>query len=222
MKPKIYEMAHSPFCIPITGALTCLGVEFERVEVPNADRSEIIRLTGGRYYQVPVLVRGGDTVFESTADSQDVAAYVDRTFAGGRLFPEATRGLQDILIQHIENDIESVTFKLVDPHYLDTIEDQVQRVMTRRHKERRFGPGCVERWRADAAELRAQADRLLGRFESLLRHSPFILGQSPVYVDFALYGVLGNLLFAGWNSLGESQGALRDWMARLAAHRFKP
>jgi glutathione S-transferase len=49
MSVTIYQMAHSPFCIPITRALDVCGVPFETREVPNWDRSEILRLTNGTY-----------------------------------------------------------------------------------------------------------------------------------------------------------------------------
>ena len=79
MSVTLYEMAHSPFCTPIAQIMTAWGVEFERREIPNWDRSELLRLTDGAYYSVPVLQHDGRVVFESGADSQDVAHYVDTT-----------------------------------------------------------------------------------------------------------------------------------------------
>ena len=35
MSLTIYQMAYSPFCIPITAALRACGVAFETREVPN-------------------------------------------------------------------------------------------------------------------------------------------------------------------------------------------
>ena len=220
MPTLIYEMAHSPFCIPITQMLYASGVQFEKREVPNWDRSDVIRVTGGTYYQVPVLVHDGRAIFESRSDSQDVARYVDRTFAGGVLFPKRLDGMQAIVCDFLENDVEGRTFKLVDPHYIDSIEDVVARTMVVRHKERKFGRGCVEQWRSDAAALRAEADDLLERFEITLRHSPFIFGEAPVYVDFLLFGIIGNLTFRGFNRLGEGQGALAAWNERMRGLRL--
>src|SRR4051812_7376348 len=117
MSLVVYQLAHSPYCIPITAALQACGADFEMREVPNWDRREIITLTGGGSYQVPTLVHDGKPVFETAADSQDIARYIDVTFAGGRLFPRHLEGLQAILIDHLENDVESVTFRLVDPDY---------------------------------------------------------------------------------------------------------
>ncbi len=88
MSLTICQMEYSPFCIPITAALRASGTEFENREIPNWDRTELLRLTDGAYYQVPVLVHDGRVVIESSADSEDIARYVDAHFAGGRLFPE--------------------------------------------------------------------------------------------------------------------------------------
>lgn len=212
----VLEFAHSPFCIPITQILTAAGVDFTRREVSNADRSEILQLTGGAYYQVPVLIHDGRIIFESGSATQDVAHYVDKHFAGGRLFPERLDGLQGIVIDYLEDNVEGVTFRLVDPYYLDAIESVTERGMIIRHKERKFGRGCVEAWRENAASLRAEADRLLHRFELTLRYSPFLFGDAPVYSDFLLFGILGNLTYKGWNQLNpETQGALIQWQQRM-------
>jgi glutathione S-transferase len=213
-------MAHSPFCVPISQALTASGVEFQRREIPNWDRRELLRLTGGAYYAVPVLQHDDLMIYESGADSQDVARYVDVTFAHGRLFPPALDGLQAIVIEFIENEIEGRTFKLVDIHYIPAIADVAERGMVVRHKERRFGRGCVEQWRQNAVAIRAEADRLLGRFEITLQHSPFLFGDAPVYSDFSLFGIIGNLTFRGYNALNAQQPALTRWREALVAFRF--
>ena len=142
MALTVYQLEHSPYCIPITRALGALGLQFVARNISNGDRREIIEITNGAYYQVPVLSHDGKVIFESSPSSIDVARYVDRTFAGGRLFPPRWEGLQRITIPYIEDSVESVTFKLVDPLYLRQIEDPIERAMVRRHKERKFGAGC--------------------------------------------------------------------------------
>lgn len=220
MSLLIYQMAHSPFCIPITAALDSLGIAYETREVPNGDRREIIELTGGAYYQVPVLAHDGAIIFESGADSQDVAQYLDRTFAGGQLFPAALAGPQQCVIEFLENEVEARGFKLADIHFVPGISDLVARTMVVRHKERRFGRGCVEKWRVEAAEIRAELDALLARFETTLGQQPFLFGETPVYADFLLHGVMGNFLYKGWNALSPAQPALAAFREHIVAFRF--
>jgi hypothetical protein len=99
-------MEYSPFCIPITAALRATGAEFETREIPNWDRAELLRLTNGTYYQVPVLVHDGRVITESSGDSEDIARYVDTQFAAGRLFPARLDGLQKIVIEFLSDDVE--------------------------------------------------------------------------------------------------------------------
>jgi glutathione S-transferase len=169
---------------------------------------------------VPVLRHDSRVIYESRADSQDVARYVDATFARGALFPAALEGLQAIVIDFLENEVESLTFKLADIHYIPAIPDVVARGMTVRHKERRFGRGCIEQWRRDAVAIRAQSDTLLARFETTLLHSPFLFGDTPLYSDFLLFGILGNLTHRGWNQLSDAQPVLGKWCGTMAAYRF--
>ena len=116
--------------------------------------------------------------------------------------------------------MEARTFKLADIHYVPAIADTVARTMVVRHKERKFGRGCVDQWTRDAVSIRAELDGLLSRCEATLAHSPFLLGATPVYADFALFGVLGNLTHNGWNQLSEDQPALRHFVERLSGWRF--
>lgn len=220
MQLTVLQLAHSPYCIPITRALGALGIPFEVREVSNADRREVIEATGGAYYQVPVLVHDGQVVCESTGVSIDIARYVDRVFAAGRLFPAPLEGLQRILIPHIEDDIEGVTFRLVDPHYLRDIADPIERAMIRRHKERKFGLGCVGQWGREREALLARTTELLTPFDLMLEDRPFLLGDAPVFADFALYGILGNLTHRDYNKIPGDLGRLAGWFARLGAFRF--
>ena len=123
-------------------------------------------------------------------------------------------------MQHIENEVEGVTFKLCDIHYIPAIEDLSERTMTIRHKERSFGRDCVETWRAEASVLKTELDRKLERFDRTLRHRPFLLGDVPQYVDYALSGVIGNYTYRGYNELAPDQRALKEWRERLATYRF--
>lgn len=223
MNTRFFQLPHSPYCLPITRALEALGVSFEAVNVSNGIRTKIIRLTNGAYYQVPVLVHDSKIIFdgsEGSTDGLDVPRYVDRTWAQGRLFPAALAGLQAVLIPHLEGEVEGATFKLTDIHYLPTLTDLVDRVMVLRHKERRFGRGCVDQWRANYAPMYAHATELLRPFDAMVAGQSFLLGPQPVYTDFALYGVLANLTFNDWNPFPPLP-RLVEWFARMKVFRFQ-
>ena len=222
MHLTVYQLEHSPYCIPITRALGALGVPYAIRNVSNGDRREVIELTKGAYYQVPVLSYDAEVVFESSPSSVDVARYVERKFGGGRLFPARWEGLQRIVIPYIENEVESITFKLVDPLYLREIQDPIEHAMVRRHKERKFGPGCEERWERERPLLQVEAERLLLPFDLTLANRPFLFDDDPVFSDFALFGVMGNLTYHQYNSLPASQRNLADWFERMKAFQYGP
>jgi len=215
---KLYQLAHSPFCIPISRALEAAEIPFEAVEVPNHDRSTLLRLTSGAYYQVPVLEHEEKIIFESGTDTQDVARYVDGLCAG-RLFPARLEGHQALILPYLENDVEGVTFKLCDIHYVPQIADPIERGLNIRHKERKFGRGCVDTWRREKDALWTTALEKLKPFDQILAHSPYVLGEAPVYVDFLLFGTLENLTFAGANPF-PPLSHLQQWHERLRTFRF--
>jgi glutathione S-transferase len=218
---KIYQFAHSPFCIAVTQAVRTSGLEPELVDVSNADRSEIVRLTGGAYYQVPVLVDGKRVIYESGPDSQDIAAYLDEHYLGGRLFPAHTRGLQMIVNRYLENEVENVTFKICDAALVPAIADVVERALIVRHKERKFGPGCIERWIQERGDLMAEATLLLCPFEQTLSHcGPFLFGTAPVYSDFLLFGILENFTLREAAPFPVDLQALSAWRERLTSYRY--
>jgi glutathione S-transferase len=216
----VYQLEHSPYCIPITQALQALGVGFSVKNVSNADRREVLEISNGRYYQVPLLTHDGEIIYESAPDSIDIARYVDKRFAGGRLFPEKLEGLQRILISHIENDIEGITFRLTDPFYLKTISDPIEKALILRHKERKFGPGCVDQWEAQRSELLAKTEALLAPFDLMLQQGPFLLGEVPIFTDYALSGIIGNFTYKGHNEIPPALRALAEWHRRLQEYRY--
>jgi len=221
MAVVIHQLEHSPYCIPITAALRALGVKFRTVQVSYGDRTPVFRLTQGQYHQVPVLVDAKTVVFESAADTLDVARYVDRRWAEGRLFPAEVEGVQRIIVPHLENEVEGTTFRLVDPKFFDAVKDDRERMFFLRFKERKFGRGCLDAWRDQAPQLRAQAEALLTPYDLMLQQNEFLLGEVPVYADFALLGIVGNLTYRGFNQLPSKLKALRAWVSRIESYRYE-
>lgn len=220
MSVTVYQLEHSPYCIPITRALDAFEVPFSVRNVSNGTRREIIELTGGKYYQVPVLEHAGKVIHESGPASLDIARHVNRAFGGGRLFPPELEGLQNIIVPYIEGEVEGTTFKLIDPYYVRSLADPVDRLMVIRHKERKFGPGCEEAWEKDHDALMARATELIRPFDQMLQHRKFLLSSAPVFSDFALFGVLGNMTYKDVNPLPPGLAALAEWHGRMKTFKF--
>jgi len=180
----LIQFPWSPFCIVQRRILEFAGVRFKITNIPNGDRSPVWKLTKERYYGVPIVRDGRTVVFETDDESQLIAKYLDQKFKLG-LFPRELEGLQSILWRYIENEIEGPCFKLTDIHWREIVPP-ANRLLFVRHKERKFGRGCLDQWRAQENELLAQLEERLLPFEEMLTHRPFLIDDQPRFVDFDL------------------------------------
>jgi glutathione S-transferase len=215
---ELIQFPWSPYCIVTRRILEYAGAPFKIIDIPSTDRSLVWKVTRQRYYSVPVIRDGGRTVFEVDHDSQVIAKYLDGRLGLG-LFPRGLDGLQSLLWPYIENEIEGMTFRLNDAHYREFVPNHEQ-LDYLRYKERKFGSGCLDQWLASKRELTNQLTRLLMPCEEMLYHRDFLLDDRPRFVDFDLFGMLGNLLFTRHNKLPSSHDRLRGWYNRMA--QLKP
>ncbi len=170
---ELIQFPWSPFCIVQRRILEYGRVPFKITNIPNGDRSLVWRVTKERYYHVPVIRDGKNVIFETGENSQVIAKYLNEKFQL-ELFPQKWRGPQAILWQHIENEIEGPCFKLNDIFWREFVpkSDQLRFL---RHKERKFGRGCLDQWREQKNDLLAELSEKLIPFEQMLLHRPFLL-----------------------------------------------
>lgn len=210
---ELIQFPWSPFCIVQRRILEFAGARFRITNISSEDRSLVWRLTKQRYYGVPVIRDGKTVVFEVSDDSQVIAKYLDTRFQLG-LFPWELEGVQSIVWRYIENDIEGATFRLNDIYWRETVP-AADHLRFLRHKERKFGRGCLDQWRALQKPLLAQLQQQLVPFEEMLTYKPFLLDERPRFVDFDLYGMLGNFLSSGHYRLPAAHTRLRQWHRRM-------
>jgi glutathione S-transferase len=216
---ELIQFPWSPFCIVQRRILEYGGIRFKITNIPNGDRALVWRVTKQRYYQVPVIRDGRNIIFETGENSQVIAKYLNEKFQLG-LFPIEWRGLQSILWQHIENEIEGPCFKLNDIFWQEFVpkSDQLRFL---RHKERKFGRHCIDQWRAQQNELLGQLSEKLIPFEQMLLHKPFLLDGQPRFVDFDLFGMLANFLYSGHHQLPKAHTRLNEWFERMSQIKLK-
>jgi len=214
---ELVQFPWSPFCIVQRRILEFAGVPFKIVNIPNTDRSLVWKLTKRRYYGVPIIRDGKSVVFEVSEDSQVIAKYLDSKLQLG-LFPRELEGVQWLLWRVLENEIEGAAFRLNDIYWKGFVPAAEQLAFLR-HKERKFGRGCIDQWRGGQAELLKELERRLVPFEEMVMHQPFLLGDRPRFVDFDLFGMLGNFLYSGQYRLPAAHNRLRAWHARMAKVR---
>jgi ubiquinone/menaquinone biosynthesis C-methylase UbiE/glutathione S-transferase len=220
---RLYQYAYSSYCIPIDLALRHSGIPYDIVDLNICDPAPVIQLTKGEYYQVPVLLDlfTKDVIWDRNPDGMDVPRYVDNLAPLMRLFPSEVEGLHRILLHYIEGECESRSFKVCDANWDLWIKNDIERGMHRRHKERKFGVGCLDDWRRNLKELIEAFHHCMQPFEMMLNKTPFLTGDRPVYADYALCGVIGNFLFAGNTGLPENCLMLESWYTKMRGGNFR-
>jgi glutathione S-transferase len=216
---ELIQFPWSPFCIVQRRILEHSGAKFKIINVPNTDRSLVWRMTKQRYYGVPIVRDGKSVVFEIGEESQVIAKYLDSRFGMG-LFPYEIEGVQSILWRYIESQIEDLAFRLNDVYWKEMVPVSEQLPFLR-HKERKFGRGCIEDWRRRQPEMLAELESRLTAFEEMLMTRPWLLDEHPRFVDFDLFGMLGNFLYSGHYRLPAKHGRLKNWYHRMARVQFK-
>ena len=210
---ELIQFPWSPFCIVQRRILEYSGAGFKIVNIPNGDRSLVWKLTKQRYYGVPVIKDGETVVFEICEDTQVIAKYLDSKYRLG-LFPRELEGVQSVLWRNIESEIESVAFKLTDIHWKEIVP-KADQLLFLRHKERKFGRGCLDQWRALEGEFLKQLEERLIPFEEMLMYKSFLLDERPRFVDFDLYGMLGDFLYTGHYELPKAHSQIYKWHGRM-------
>lgn len=62
---KLYRFPYSCYARKVQCVLDLMGAQYETIDVPFGDRTELAELTGG-YIQVPVLVMDDGTVIKDS------------------------------------------------------------------------------------------------------------------------------------------------------------
>jgi glutathione S-transferase len=216
---ELIQFPWSPYCIVQRRVLEYSGTKFKITNIPNGDRSLVWKITRERYYQVPVLLDGREAIFETDGDSQVIAKFLDQKLRLD-LFPRHLEGLQDILWRYFENEIEGIGFRLNDIYWEEMVPKS-DRLLFLRHKERKFGRGCIDEWRAQQKQLLADLEKKLLPCEEMLLTRDFLLEDKPRFVDFDLFGMLGNFLYSGHYVLPKPHKCLRAWFDRMAKIKVK-
>jgi glutathione S-transferase len=211
---ELIQFPWSPFCLVQRRILEYSGAAFKTTNIPPSDRSRVWRLTRQRYYGVPIIKDGHTVVFETDDYSQIIAKYIDGKYQLN-LFPKSWQGIDRMVWRNIEDQIEGPCFRLNDI-YLEENVPPAEQLAYRRHKERKFGRGCLEHWRSEQTGLIEELTRNLLPFELMLATRPWLLRDEPHFVDFDLWGMLACFLYSGHYQLPAAHTRLRDWHGRMS------
>jgi glutathione S-transferase len=209
---KLYQFCYSPFAAKVRKCIAWKGLDCEMVEVPMLDRRALVAVTGGSI-MIPVL-EDGDSVI---SDSPRITAYLERYAPTLRAAPTAA-----IIESWSDNVVEEVAFRIAAP----AIDERIAalnggradaRAMFRLIKERKYGAGCLETWRAQRLESIARLTMLLAPVEEAVGANAFILGDTPTLADAAVYGQLYMIEWAIHGFVDELPAPVAEWYHRVEA-----
>jgi glutathione S-transferase len=208
---KLYSLRYSPYVRKVQMLLELLQRRFELVEVCYSDRTELAELTGG-YIYVPVLVTDDGCVH---VESRRICQRLMADAPDSVLTPAPLEGPIWAYADFCDGPLEDVLFRLASPVIRDAWQDAGERALYTLIKERKFGAGCIDAWRADRAALVNRARDLLQPTLSTLARVPFVFGAQVTLADAALYGELAMLREAAPALVAELDSALPDYMRRV-------
>ena len=210
---ELIQIPYSPFCI-VQRRILEYPASSQSHQHSTGDRSLVWKLTKQRYYQVPILKDGKEVIFE-TEDGSNYRE-ISRSKARARIVSAQMEGLQDVLWNYFENDIEGLTFKLNDIHWKEVIPDN-DRLRFVRHKERKFGLGCLDKWGEQEKTLLGTVGEEINsvRRKSFLERE-YLLEDRRASFYFDLFGMLGNLLYSGHYKLPARHKRLVKLYDRMA------
>jgi glutathione S-transferase len=213
---RLLQFAYSPFAAKVRKVLELKGLEFELVNVPYLDRRELVALTGGTLH-IPVLEDGARVLDESAR----ITAYLDETYE-----PSLREDPLSVVLEGwADNVLEDVAFRLGSPGVLDRFAGleggrQDAPAFFRLVKERRWGPGCIDAWRASERALADRVVALLRPIGQSLAGRPFVLGKRASVADAAIYGQLFMVEIGLPGFVERELPALAGWYRRVAAERL--
>lgn len=207
---KLYRFDYSCYSRKVQMVLDLCGLDYELVEVPYGDRTELAEITGG-YIHVPVLDDDGEIVLDSRVICQRLA----ERFPDRLVVDDATRGSIWAYADWCDGELEDGLFRLAVPGLIARLSSTWERALFALIKERKYGAGCCDKWADERASHLATARRILEPTAATLEARPFLFGAAPTLADAALYGQLYMQGVADELLPGRIAPAFPAWMRRM-------
>ena len=202
----LYQEPFSHWCVKVERILGAKGIPFESRRVGYHDKQALLAATGQDY--VPALVDGREVVLWQAIPDWSEAKAPHPT-----LYPGGDPGLHRVLEDWAHGRLEEMVWRVVVPDMPATIEDPRERWVFEEIQVLKRGP--LEALRARRPELERDLTGHLAPLEQMLAPRPFLLADAPGLADFAVFGALAPLAYAG-HSIPASCPRLIAWESRIA------
>ena len=178
----LHHYAGSPFSEKVRLVLGMKQLRWRSVDVPvMLPKPDVVALTGG-YRRTPFMQIGADVY----CDSALMCRVIDRLAPEPPLYPEATRGIDEIVAQWADTSLfwSAIPFTM-QPAGAPSLLPEATPEYLRAFSADRAAMNPSMR-RAPLADAAAVVSAYAGRLESMLGDSrPFLLGALPSIADFS-------------------------------------
>lgn len=202
-----FDEPFSHWCVKVRRILEYKKLAFETRRVGYHDKRELLAATGQDY--VPALVHDGRIV-----TWPEIPDYLEQLAPDPTIHPDGTRAVARVIERWAHARLEELTWRIAAPDMPATFEDDAERWVFVEMQTLKRGP--LEVLRTRQPEFLADLRGDLGLLEDLLEGRDFLLGDRPGLADFAVFGALAPLPYAG-HALPDGFPRLGAWHARIAA-----
>lgn len=204
IRPTLYSMPISHYCVSADRILAFKGVPFDTVYVPYHDKRDLIKATGQDY--VPTLVWDGKPVMWF-----DIPDFLEKARPQPTLFPGGQKGLAVSLENWGHQVLEERVWRYVVTKIPPVLGDDHERWVFEEMQTRARGPWHVLETRRE--EFREDMNKHLGMVDAMLDGRKWVLGE-PSLADFGIYGGLSPLLIVR-ERIPREFPALAAWVERI-------
>ena len=175
---NLYQYTISPFSEKVRRVLTYKHLKWNPIDCHYEDKTNLLKVTGGKWTRVPVLEWNGEVVFNSA----DIIRWIDRKVAARPVIPEEWRGLIDILDQWADNTLFTPVLFLTIPDLLDAAGD----AKLKANREKLIGMTTSKMRELQPAHREALAAHCR-MIDAQLAGKDFFLGRDFTMADASLY-----------------------------------
>jgi glutathione S-transferase len=175
---NLYQYPISPFSEKLRRVLVHKGLKWNPIDCHYEDKTNLLKITGGKWTRVPVLEWNGEVVWNSA----DIIKWIDRKVPARRVIPEGMLGLCELIDQWADNTLFTPILLLVIPDLLDAAGD----AQLRANREKLIGMSGAQ-MRTGAATYREQLVAYARMIDTQLQGKDFFLGGGFTMADASLY-----------------------------------
>jgi len=175
---NLYQYSISPFSEKLRRVLVDKGLKWNPIDCHYEDKTNLLKITGGKWTRVPVVEWNGEVVWNST----DIIKWIDQKVPARRVIPEGVLGLCEVIDQWADNTLFTPILLLVIPDLLDAAGD----AQLRANREKLIGMSSAQ-MRCGAAAYREQLVVFARMIDTQLEGKDFFLGGGFTMADASLY-----------------------------------